>query len=184
VRTVNLEFPPRSAHRAHYILGCVLVFALVLVVAGVVFGSREAARARQQATLAADMLAQQADLTDAALQKQKVSVDVVDAVNSAIRRLDYPVVELLRTLEGHVQSDVTLVSIEMGAAQSNLRLVVQADSVLPVLNYIDVMKGEPGFRRIALTRQESSSNGNDQSSWRFTLEVSQVNGIPTRTEER
>ncbi|MBS1209430.1 MAG: hypothetical protein H6R19_1828 [Proteobacteria bacterium] len=159
-------------------LWLLLLTGILLVGLGIGMGTVFSERARLHSEEARELLDERASLNDAARQQERLPAEMVESINGAVRMLDYPSIELLSQLEKHVRPDVSVVGIEMGPVRTNLRIVVQAAAAPQVLDYLDAIKAEPGFRGVALTRQEAT-NGEDAAggSWRFTLEVPQADAV-------
>jgi hypothetical protein len=179
MKPVHIDFCRQgNAGRSRSGLWLLLLAGIVLVVAGGSVGSLFAKKAEARSAQASQLLDERVSLNDAVRQQEKVPVDMVDSINGAIHMLDYPNMELLTQLEHHVRQDVLVVSVEMGAVRTNLRIVVQAAAAQQVLDYLDALKREPGFKNLALTRQEAASGADAQGLWRFTLEMPQAEATP------
>lgn len=176
MKRVHLEFGPIRTGRTSVVLWVVMATAVILMVAGVAIGMGMSEKARKIARKTQYTEAQETQLTDAVRHQENVPLEVADAVNGAIRLLDYPSIEMLTQLEHHARPEVSVVSVELGAIRSSVRIVVQADNASQVLDYMEAIKTEPAFRNVALTRQESAANNSGQGTagWRFTLEVPQA----------
>lgn len=179
MKPVHIEFCRQGdAGRGSSVLWLLLLAGLLMVVAGVAIGQSFAEKAEARSALASQLVDARASLNDAARAQERVPADMVDSINNAVRVLDYPTIELLTQLERHVRPDVVVVALEMGAVRTNLRVVVQAAAAQQVLDYVDAIKTEPGFRGVALTRQEGANGSDGQGGWRFTLEVPQAEAVP------
>lgn len=173
MKAPRIDFAPGAQRHANPLLVGLLVAGVLGCVIGVVLGGRYSHQAEQELAQAQDMISEKSSLDDAARRQEQVPAEVVDSVNAAVRMLNYPNIELLAQLERHATPDVQLISVEMGPVRTNLRLIVQAANTTQVLDYMDALKHESGFRAIALTHQEALNGGDGQSGWRFTLEVVQ-----------
>ena len=159
----------------------VLAVSAALVVVGLIVGSGFADKAKRQQGEARDLLAERESVSAAARQQERVPADVVDSVNGVVRMLDYPNIDLLNQLERHARPNVAVLSVELGAVRANLRIVVQAAGMPEVLDYLEAIRGEPGFRDVVLSRQEANNTGDGQGGWRFTLETPQAEAVPRAT---
>lgn len=179
MKPVHIEFCRQGeTGRSSLPLWVLLGVGLGLTLLGLAVGSGFAEKAEARSSQASQLQDERTSLNDAARAQERVPADVVDSVNSAIRMLDYPSIELLTQLERHARPDVTVVGIEMGAVRTTLRVIVQASSAPAVLDYVDAIKQESGFRSVALTRQEGANGGDGSGGWRFTLEVPQIDAVP------
>jgi hypothetical protein len=175
MKPLHVEFAQHRAGRTSSVLWIMLTVALVAVAAGLVLGNTFTSQAQARVRQAGNLLAQHASLSEAIQHQDEVPMAVVESANEAIYKLNYPVIELLSQLEHHAKPEVQVASVEIGPIRTSLRVVVQAGSVTQVLDYIDEIKKEPGFRNVALTHQEVGT-GADAGKSRFTLEVAQGDG--------
>jgi len=173
MKALHIDFSARRAARTSLLLWGLCLVGALFAIAGVTLGSILAERAGERVSQADEMLAQQASLSEAILHQEEVSPVVAVAANGAIRKLNYPLIEILTELERHATPEVRVVSVELGPIRTSLRLVVQATTIPRVLDYMDQIKKENDFRDVVLTHQEPVSSGDAQGMSRFTLEVAQ-----------
>jgi hypothetical protein len=173
MKPLHVEFAHHRASRTSSVLWIVLGIALAAVAGGIIFGSMLSSKAQTRSKQATNMLAQQASLSEAIQHQDEVPMAVVESANDAINKLNYPIIELLSQLEHHAKPEVQVASVELGPIRTSVRVVVQAESISQVLDFIDEIKKEPGFRTVALTHQEIGTGG-EQGKSRFTLEVAQA----------
>lgn len=173
MKPLHVEFALHRAGRTSSVLWIAMALGVAAVAGGVFAGTMFTNQAQARSKQATNMLAQQASLSEAIQHQEEVPMAVVESANDAISKLNYPIIELLSQLEHHAKPEVQVASVELGPIRTSLRVVVQAESVSQVLDYIDEIKKEPGFRTVALTHQEVGTGG-DQGKSRFTLEVAQA----------
>lgn len=173
MKPLHVEFAQHRGSRTSLMLWVLLGIGVAAAAGGIAAGSMFTNQAQARSRQASSMLAQQASLSEAIQHQEAVPMAVVESANDAINKLNYPIIELLSQLEHHAKPEVQVASVELGPIRTSLRVVVQAESVTQVLDYIDEIKKEPGFRTVALTHQEVGT-GSDQGKSRFTLEVAQA----------
>lgn len=173
MKALHIGFLPDQVRRPSVLLSGLCVVGCLAIVAGIVLGLILGDRSRARSTQATQLLAQQASLSEAMLRQEEISPAVALSANTAIRKLDYPLIEILTELERHATPEVKVVSAELGPMRSSLRLVVQAASIPRVLDYMDQIKKERDFRNVVLTHQEPGNGGDARSASRFTLEAVQ-----------
>ncbi|KAF7598754.1 MAG: hypothetical protein CGU28_14555 [Candidatus Dactylopiibacterium carminicum] len=181
MKPLPLEFAHRGpggqlSRRMRHVLAAVLALLLVLSVLGAWMGRQLGNEARSLGEEGFHLRADRELLIKAARHQAALPADMVDSINGVIRLLDYPLIDLLERLEAHAGDDVRLLSLEMGAVRTSVRLVVQAPALSVVLDYLDALRKEPGFENLVLVRQEAP--GNDGAGLRFTLEMPQMDAVP------
>jgi hypothetical protein len=174
MQAINIDFASARVRPLDRLLLILLCVGILGGLMGLALGLRAAQQADEQRGAAQRVQVRQTDSSEHAWQALQVAPDVASAVNSTVDMLNYPLMDIFKILEKHSRKRVSVISVELGPVRSSLRMVVQASSALDVLDYLDEMKIEPGFRNIALTRQESAGGDGPGMNWRFTLEVPQT----------
>lgn len=176
MKPVRIDFcrAPASG-TSQYILWLLLIVGVLASGIGLYVGTSLSDKAESLLQANQALQDERVSLDESVRAQEQVSTEMLDAVNTAVSVLNYPSLELLTQLERHVVQDVSVVSVEIGAQRTSLRVVVQAPTTHQALDYLDGIKKEPGFRTAALTRQEPVNGNKDGSAgWRFTFEVPQL----------
>lgn len=157
----------------------VVVGASALAVVGGVIGSGLAAKAAEKRNEAMHLRADRESLVEAARTQAALPAETVESINGVVSLLNYPLLGMLEQMERHADLGVSLLSVELGAVRTSIRLTVQANGLPEVLNYVDAMREEPAFRELVVVRQEAAAR--EGESLRFTLEVPQVDAVQRAT---
>lgn len=157
----------------------VIVGAFTLAVVGGVIGSGLATQATEKRTEAMHLRADRESLVEAARTQAAMPAEMLESINGVVSLLNYPLLDMLGQLERHANLGVGLLSVELGAVRTSIRLTVQANGLPDVLNYVDAMREEPAFRNLVVVRQEPASS--EGESPRFTLEVPQLDAVQRAT---
>jgi Tfp pilus assembly protein PilN len=76
--------------------------------------------------------------------------------NNVIRQLNVPWKNMFEDLESMTPMDVALISIEPDGARSTVKLVAEAKSLTPLLNYSSKLQQNGIFGRITYTKHETN----------------------------
>jgi hypothetical protein len=102
-------------------------------------------------------------------QADTAIADSEESVQVANSHLNYPWANMLGILEQNMRPEVTLVSLEMGVLRQSNKLVIESTDLPAALSFVDELRDEPFYATLALTRQETVSDG--VMHMRFTLEA-------------
>jgi len=180
MKPLNIDFAPRHGvfaagtdrrHRPLWYAACALAL-LAVVASGSVVWSMQREHAGLSAQL--DDLRSRVQLASdtSAADDQAPSADSEESITAANQHLNYPWLNVLDSLERHVQPELNFVSIELGPLRPSAKLIVEAPDVMQALNFADALKTEALFARTVLTRQESVVADGAQRM-RFTFEALQ-----------
>jgi hypothetical protein len=112
-------------------------------------------------------------------QADMAKIESAEAIAHASLHLNYPWATLISSLERNTRPGVNVLSMEFGLVRQSNKLVVEASELAAGLDYLEALKGMPGFDSVALMRQEAVSvDGSPRI--RFTLEAPQP-VAPART---
>jgi hypothetical protein len=152
-----------------FLLGVATVVVLVLVLLSLlnlqVIHKLESARQVSRAKV----------VQSAPTAASKVQQDQVLAINAAIRQLNMPVAELLKTLNPPKDIRVSLLGIDLSDSVSDtglpkLKLNAEALSGEDMTRYVGFLDGRRPFVQATLVRHEVMS-AVSASPWRFTMEL-------------
>jgi len=87
-------------------------------------------------------------------KKSTISETQANTINSAIRQLNLPWLELLDAMEAGTPQTIAILSLEPDAKKSVLKAAAEAKNTDDMIAYIEKLKRQPFFSYVALTRHE------------------------------